>query len=67
MAMAAIANLRRAYFRVLQLGQGLAEYALMLVLVAVAVIASLTMLGSSGVGGLWSSITNELMAALGGS
>jgi len=42
-------------------GQGLVEYALILVLVAIVVIAALTLLGPT-IGGIFSEITNELGA-----
>ena len=45
-------------------GQGLVEYALILLLIAVASVASVTALGDATVGQLWSPIRNQLITVL---
>ncbi len=45
-------------------GQGLVEYALILLLVAIASVASVAALGDATVGELWSPIQNELVSVL---
>jgi hypothetical protein len=52
--------------RRVQIGQGLAEYSLILVLIAVAVMAALALLGSDGVGSLWGGQVVPLIQAMGG-
>jgi Flp pilus assembly pilin Flp len=52
--------------RRLQVGQGLAEYALILVLIAVACMSALALLGTDGVGSLWGDQIAPLIHAMGG-